>query len=178
MWLCARLTPTDANACRRAVATDLTSMARRHPVFLIWAPLFAVVVILLFAIAVWSATRAMRRRHWRSALSTLALPALFAASLPISNMTDPLVNEVHYLLFKAEYLSSIARQNKTEGGQLMIFDWGGNVMVGFNRLLVFDQSDEIILPPAQRSEAFKRNLQERGFTGDERFRPVQTVAPH
>jgi hypothetical protein len=82
------------------------------------------------------------------------------------------------LLFKAEYLSSIARQNKTEGGQLMIFDWGGNVMVGFNRSLVFDESDEIILPPAQRSEAFKRKLQERGFTGDERFRPVQTVAPH
>jgi len=146
--------------------------------FLAWAPLFVGAVTLLLGIAIWTAFRAARKRHWRSALSTLALPALLAASWPISNLTEPLVNEAHFLLFKAEYISSIARQNKTEGGQLMIFDWGGNAMVGFNRMLVFDESDEIILPPAQRSEAFTRKLQEHGFTGADRFRPVQTVAPH
>jgi len=110
--------------------------------FLAWAPLFAGAVILLLGFAVWTAIRAARKRHWRSALSTLALPALLAASWPISNLTEPLVNGAHYSLFKAEYLSSIAGQGKMEGGQLMIFDWGGNAMVGFNRFLVFDESDE------------------------------------
>jgi len=144
----------------------------------VWAPLFAFGVVIVLGFAVWAFVRSARRRHWRSALSTLALPALIVASLPISNLTDVLVNQMHYLIFRSEYLNSIEKESKTAEGRLRIFDWGGNAMIGFNRFLVFDESDEITLPPTQRSDTFKRKLQARGFRDEERFRPVQSVGSH
>jgi hypothetical protein len=104
----------------------------------VWAPSFAFWVVIVLGFAVWAFIRSARRRHWHSALSTLALPALIVASLPIANLTDGLVNQMHYLIFRSEYLSSIDEESKTAEGRLRIFDWGGNVMIGFNRFLVFD----------------------------------------
>jgi hypothetical protein len=144
----------------------------------VWAPSFAFWVVIVLGFAVWAFVRSVRGRHWRSALSTLALPALIVASLPIANLTDVLVNQMHYLIFRSEYLSSIEKESKTAEGRLRIFDWGGNVMIGFNRFLVFDESDEIMLPPAQRSDTFKKKLRAHGFMDEERFRQVQSVDSH
>jgi len=146
--------------------------------FVVWGPVFAAWVIILLVYTFLVAVRAMLRRHWRSVLSTLALPAWLAVSLPIAHITERLVNRAHYLIYESDYLREIARLKTIEKGQTAVFDWGGGPMNGFNRFLIFDESDEIVLPPEQRSNAFRQKMSDHGFSGSERFRYIQRVAPH
>src|SRR5436309_5092198 len=110
--------------------------------FVIWGPIFAAWVIIILVYALWVAIRAMVRRHWRSVLSTLALPVWLAIALPIAHATERLVNRTHYLIYESDYLREIARLKTIEKGQTAVFDWGGGPMNGFNRFLIFDESDE------------------------------------
>jgi hypothetical protein len=146
--------------------------------YVAWAPPFAILIIVLLFLALWTAFRAALRGHWRSAISASVLPALMALAVPTSFATSWAADQIHYRLFEREYLASIAFADNMKNGRLVFFDWGGGPMIGFSRFLVFDESDEIILPAQKRSKSFETKLTDHGFTGHEEFRIIQTVAPH
>jgi hypothetical protein len=98
--------------------------------------------------------------------------------LPASFVSSNVANEAHFQIFKHSYLASISKIDTLENGRLIFFDWGGDSMIGFDRFLVFDESDEIILPASQRSGLFETKLTDHGFNGDAQFQLIQTVARH
>jgi len=108
----------------------------------------------------------------------LALPVILVLALPLSFEADNIVNEMHFLISRNQYLATIAGNKNNNGERLVSFDWGGNAMIGFNRILVFDESDEIVLPPPLRSKGFEQKLADHRFPGGAQFRHVQTVASH
>jgi hypothetical protein len=143
--------------------------------FLLWAPLFAIVVTGLLAASIWTMVRSAIKRHWMSVLSAAAFPVLALLALPASRFSGPLVDQAHFLLYEQRYLAEVAQRAPARGNDFVVFDWGGNPMVGFNRFLAFDKNGELSLAEKDRSASFQKILAERGL---DQIRNVQRLSPH
>jgi hypothetical protein len=96
-------------------------------------------------------------RAWRSALSLAVMPA--TALLAILNPSIVwgtaicMGDHLHLWAMRPSYLSQIATEPTNQGPRLMIFAWGGFVI---GHAAVYDESDEIMLPPSERSAAWNK----------------------
>jgi hypothetical protein len=106
--------------------------------------------------ALWAARLAIRtfsRREWRAAVSALVLPVAvllaLAGPFPVVQSCEELGE---FLLFRArrsDYLARVAALPDDGQPKLAIFSLGG--MVWYSEAIVYDESDEVMLPPEQRS---------------------------
>ena len=68
---------------------------------------------------------------------------------------------IHFKLMRAEYEAQIRQLPTERGPRLAVFGWGGFV-VGHG--VVYDESDEIALPAAEQSAAWKARIAETELT--------------
>jgi hypothetical protein len=147
-------------------------------IFILWAIPFAMVALALLVGAACTGVTAALRCHWRRAASTVALPVLLILSLPLVIASQWGANELHFWLFSSHYVASVPEDACDDVGRFVLFDWGGNVMVGFDRFLVYDCTDEIARPATARSAAWNRRLRNQIGEEGSAFTLVQSVARH
>ena len=127
-------------------------------------PLCAIssLVIVWAVIGVWSAAlsiRCARRQHWKQGF----LPGfLLMTSLVVAFNFFPFVHGCNYLggalrftMTRSYYDHQVALLPIDGRPRLAIFIWGG--MIWLTTGVVYDESDEIALPPGQQSAAWKSN---------------------
>jgi hypothetical protein len=59
-----------------------------------------------------------------------------------------------FVVNKSRYEADLWKATEA-GKHFLLGDWGGNVMIGFNRFLVWDARDEVALPKAQQTESWR-----------------------
>jgi hypothetical protein len=96
----------------------------------------------------------VRGRRWRKAVSTVVVLA-YLALIPLAprSAIGPFVGLgiwVHFLSEYPSYEAEIATLPK-DAPRVRFFDWGG--FAGVNEFIVYDETDAIGVPPAQRREA-------------------------
>jgi hypothetical protein len=100
----------------------------------------------------------LRLRAWRRSASTLVLPAISLAALLNGSFVAHAIKNVGSDLQLAaalpKYFREISKLPANEGPRLGVFSWrdlnGFGLYLGYE-LLVYDESGEIALPPAERS---------------------------
>lgn len=99
----------------------------------------------------------VRAHSWRRAISLALLPlvVLAGASAPVAvvRFCNRLGDTLHFELMRGHYLSVVDSMPGGEGPKLKIFNWGG--MVWASNGVVYDQSDEVKLPHAKQSAAWR-----------------------
>ena len=140
-------------------------------VWVFWVPPFAFLVFCLLGSIILCAVSALLRRRWRRLASMLVVPVLLIAALPAAFATDYVANWLTFTVNKGRYEAE-AREAAKAGKRYWFWDWGGNVMIGFNRTLVWDARDDATFPTAQRMES-------RGVAFPLMpYRVVQKLGPH
>lgn len=103
-------------------------------------------------------------RTWRRAVSMAILPAVTLAAYLNGNFVVHIVNlaadDLQLLFTLPTYSREISNLPHQEGPRIATFLWrdlnGFGLAFGYE-FLVYDESDEIILPAEQRSAAWKKN---------------------
>jgi hypothetical protein len=124
--------------------------------FAVWAVPYALVVLCILMASTWCGLVALLRRRWRRAASMALFPVIMLASLPAACVTDETTSWLHFVADEGRYLEEV--QQAAQTGQFKLWDWGGNVMVGFNRALVWSAGDEVALPPEQQPHSWKSDF--------------------
>jgi predicted Rdx family selenoprotein len=101
----------------------------------------------------------------------LVVPVVLAAALPASFATDYVANWLTFTLNRSRYEAE-ARNADKAGERYWFWDWGGNVMIGFNRTVVWDARDDATFPTAQQMEPWGVDFP---FPS---YRVVQKLGPH
>ena len=121
-------------------------------------------------------------RRWRRLASILLAPPLAAVSI-VSMVHIGITPEwLHLHLDREDYLAQAARlPNASTGTAFQIWDWGGTGGVAtINQIysLVYDESDEIALEPAQRSSSWQQRM-DKWRTGTAMYSILdQSDSPH
>ena len=108
------------------------------------------------------------RRRWRRALSILAAPILAGSVFALLIHFRVTPDLIRFELWRSSYLSQVAALPAThDGPSLKVWSWGGTGGAGvtnIEKLLVYDDSDKIALPPSARSPEWrgKANLAATG----------------
>ncbi len=91
-------------------------------------------------------------------VSIVPLAVLIAAWQPFTfiHLTNRLGDAVHFALMRASYLAKVEALPATGQPHFAVFHRGG--MVWASNGVVYDESDEIVLPRGQQSDAAKRRL--------------------
>jgi hypothetical protein len=99
---------------------------------------------------------ALKRRAWRQVLAAGVLPValLIAAPDPLRFVRplDHAGDIIHFALARPGYDRQIAALPANVRPRVVVFDWGG--MVWSSRGVVYDESDQVALPPGRRSAAW------------------------
>jgi len=110
------------------------------------------------AALVFATVRAVAR-SWRTAITAAILPlvTLVAASQAETVWTGSIAigERIHFHAMRSHYLARVARSSAPEGRRLEVFRWGG---FGVSHGVVYDESDEILLPPEMQSADWKRRI--------------------
>ncbi len=118
---------------------------------LLWA---ATVLVASIAIAF-----ALRGHKWRRAISVSILPIFtLAAGLdanPLLVFAIDTGDRIHFRLMRSHYADQVSEIAADRGPRLAIFDWGGFVV---SHAVVYDESDEIVMPVVQQSAAWKKRI--------------------
>jgi len=139
--------------------------------FILWAPPFALAVLCLLAIAMWCGLAALVRRRWRRAISMFVFPAMLIAALPASFAADYGTNWLIFVVHKSRYVAE-AEDAAKAGKDFLLWDWGGNVMIGVNRFVVWDGQAEAAPGSAQLTQSLRARFPET------EYRVVQKLARH
>jgi hypothetical protein len=132
-----------------------------------------VLVMALFAIPVASVVALgalvltglhVRGRRWRRAVSMLIVPT-YLALIPLAPAiaVGPFVRLgfwAHFLSMYSTYEAELVTLPQ-DTPRFRVFDWGG--FGGVNEFIVYDETDGIALPPAQRHDPISEN---QGVCGD------------
>jgi hypothetical protein len=98
-----------------------------------------------------------RTQAWRKAVSYAVLPiaVLVAASQPwmFLDVCNSMGDALHFKIMRAHYLSVVKAMPETGEPKLVVFNWGG--MVWASDGIVYDESDEVALPPGRQSPAWR-----------------------
>jgi hypothetical protein len=132
-------------------ADFLYVMAGIPLLLLVWAAaaLWALVLSIRFAM----------RKRWAFSCTSAVLP--IAVSIAILNMfsfvryCNYLGDVLHFIVARPYYEHVIAELPRNAGPRLAVFNWGG--MVWASHGLVYDESDEVALPPGKQSAAWLAN---------------------
>jgi hypothetical protein len=136
---------------------------------ILWFVPFGLIVIILLAVTMCFGFGALFHGRWRRLISMTAFPVALVAAVPVSILTDQIANKLTLELLRSSYMARI-NLAKEKGEHIVSFDWGGNVMIGVNRFLVWDDQDQIDLPGAQQTTEWKA-----AFRGN---RLVQSFGDH
>jgi hypothetical protein len=119
-------------------------------------------LLLWNAAAIWSAVLCVlnaTRHCWRSAWVAAALPLVAAAAaFDIGGFVrgcNYAGDVLHFVVARPYYDRVIASLPAADEPRLAVFSWGG--MSFASRGLVYDESDEVALPPGRRSAAWIAN---------------------
>jgi len=135
---------------------------------LVWSAPFdftfvaAPLVMLLWAISVVAglviAVTSAYRRVWLRMLSSSVLPLTgLVVGLNIADLWGLAAtagDELHVLVMRPSYLREISAL-PSDQSRFAIFNWGGFVV---SHAVVYDESDEIALPDAQHSDAWRKRV--------------------
>jgi len=97
------------------------------------------------------------RRHWRRLVSQLGAPFIAAMFFALLGAAGVNPQSIRLAVNKRSYLAEIAKLPDTGEPRFHSFKWGetgGAAVANFFFTLVFDETDEIGLPPGLRSEAW------------------------
>jgi hypothetical protein len=115
-----------------------------------------------FGAGIWSAVLCalyLSRKQWLLSFLAAILPTLlvFAALnlVPFIQRCNYIGGVIHFVVARPYYDHQIALLPHTNQPRLAVFNWGG--MVWASSGLVYDESDEVTLPPGQRSRAWLNN---------------------
>jgi hypothetical protein len=98
------------------------------------------------------------KRRWRHVLTQTAAPFLAIAVFALLGAMGLSPERIRFAVNKHTYEAEIARLPQTGEPRFHKFDWGATGGAAAPNLfftLVFDESDEIALPPEQRSPAWR-----------------------
>lgn len=100
-------------------------------------------------------------RRWRRVLSAVVTPVIAYGSIQLVLHLGFTPGWIRFELGKRHYLAEIERLPQNGEPRFKLFNWGetggaGVVNVFFN--LIFDESDEIALPPERRSDQWSRRM--------------------
>jgi hypothetical protein len=120
---------------------------------------------LLFAwliVGIWSFAMSVQlavKRLWLCSLQALILPAVLVGvalnPLRFIHLCNYSGDVVHFVLARPYYDHKIASLPPTNQPRLAVFNWGG--MIWASRGLVYDESDEVALPPGHQSAGWLSN---------------------
>jgi len=124
---------------------------------LLGIPALLVFSALAALLAMFGMVESLRAHARRRALSFAILPAIVLA-----NALAPFVfvrhcnfagDTIHFEVMREHYQHVVDALPKTGQPKLVIFDWGG--MVWASQGVVYDESDEVVLPPAKQSSGWR-----------------------
>ena len=117
--------------------------------FIIWA----CSALLALGIAIFSA----RARDWRRVVSILVLPLATLVVIANAGTVWPLAMEtgerIHFQAMRRSYLEDVSKLPSSSEPRFAIWDWGG---FGIGHAVVYDESDQIVLP--EQSSAWKKKV--------------------
>jgi len=103
-------------------------------------------------------------RHWRLTIVCAMLPATFAIFLlyadPLWRLSIDAGEYLHFLAMRGSYRAQIAAMPAGSGARLAVFTLREDGFAGMSNwdLVVYDESDEIALPAAARSAAWRMRV--------------------
>ena len=111
------------------------------------------------AAAAWGAAR---KKAWKRCLSALVLPIFLVIGLisprAIWSIWDTSGEWIRLQLEKPGYWAKINELNPDDGPRLVVFPWGGWAGLA-ERVMVYDESDEIVQEESKRSTAWKKRIE-------------------
>jgi hypothetical protein len=117
--------------------------------FIIWA----CSALLALGIAIFSA----RARDWRRAVSISVLSLATLVVIASAGTVWPLAMEIgeriHFQAMRRSYLEDVSKLPSSSEPRFAIWRWGG---FGIGHAVVYDESDEIVLP--EQSSAWKKRV--------------------
>ncbi|MBB6252781.1 hypothetical protein [Nitrospirillum iridis] len=135
-----------------------------HALLIGEAPVDALCLLLLMILwcgvtlaAVFLSIRAGHRNQPRRAWSLAVLPLAFMVTVfqprLVLGKARTLGDHLHFALERRDYLAQIRALPDTGAPKLMVVGWGGFIVASTS--LVYDESDEVTLPPERRSATWK-----------------------
>jgi hypothetical protein len=119
-------------------------------------------LLLWLGVGIWSAARCLRfaaQRSWLRSLQAAILPIVIIGvafnPLRFIYLCNYVGDVMHFVLARPYYDQEISALPPTDRPRLVVFNWGG--MIWASRGLVFDESDEVALPPGHQSVAWLDN---------------------
>lgn len=130
---------------------------------IILMPYVSLPVVLVCLWAIFKATavawRAGRSNAWKRCVSALVLPLLVVMGLLNGRLVwsfwETSGEGIRFQTEKPGYWEKINQLNPDDGPRLAVFPWGGWAGLG-ERVMVYDESDEILLEESKRSAAWKK----------------------
>jgi len=117
------------------------------------------------------------RRRWRRTISIITAPIVAGSFFVLLVWLGITPEQVRLDLWKSNYLAQVNALPATDDGpRLITWDWGstgGVGVVNYFWTLVYDDSDQIALPPASRSAEWYRKA-DKAFKGASIGEPVTT----
>jgi hypothetical protein len=120
---------------------------------LLFVPALAVSVCLIVALV-----GNLVRRRWRRVASVILAPVAAFLLFELADAAGLNSARIRFEIGKEYYLDQIAKLPQTGQPQFKLFDWGGTGGAGVTNVfyaLIYDESDEILLPPQERSAAWR-----------------------
>jgi hypothetical protein len=136
-------------------------------IFNLYLVLVPLLVLSALSITIcWTATllHNLWLRRWRRVVSVLAAPVAAYALFAAANAAGVTPQWVRFELGRRYYTDEIAKLAKTDEARFKTFDWGrtsGDGVANIIYTLVYDESDEILLPQTQRSKAGQERARKR-----------------
>jgi hypothetical protein len=119
---------------------------------------------------------ALRRGHWCRGGSAALLPIIFLVAalnfVGFAQLCREAGDRFHFYVMRRSYLAQVAATPSLGHPRLLIWNWGG--MIFSTKGVVYDESDEIALPPDKQSMEWKTNpgLGELACEGGYAFEPM------
>jgi hypothetical protein len=114
-----------------------------------------VVAVALFASLIWNGVKL----RWRRCVSVVVGPMVAAAIFWFAGYMGITPDRIRFEITKSYYTKQIAQMPRERGAPLFAkFDWGNTGGAGaanIFRTLVFDESDQLLVPDQKRSDQWK-----------------------
>src|SRR5262249_27267066 len=142
-----------------ALVHYLERLHHSFPIILLLLLATIIVPLSLLAILIWNAFM----RRWRRCVSIIAGPVVAVAVFSVADDLGINADRLRFELVKSYYMKQTAEMPR-EGGEPLFarFDWGDTGWaLGPNIFyhLIFDESDELVLSPEQRSQKWNRRVE-------------------
>jgi hypothetical protein len=133
-------------------------------------------LIVSFAVILWIICAlvglgvSLARRHWRMTTSILAAPIVVVLVGSLARFTDFSADKARLLVWKGDYLAEMAkREGGLAGIQIGVWPWrnySAGLLAGSPEevaFLVYDSSDQIMLPRQRWTEEWLSNADKSGY---------------